>query len=1282
MVRRVLLGLALLCLFLRSEAATSGSLRGQVLDPAGAPLAGVTLTARSPGGGVEERAAVSGPDGRFSIPALPASPDYALKASLDGYATLVIPDLAVRPGQVTTITVQLTPASGLRERVQVKARAPAVTLDETGSTTRFTSESLDALPILGRNYQDVLALSPGVTDVKGDGNPNVHGARQTDLGTLVDGINTTDPLTGKIGMQLNIEALQEIEVKTSGAGADFGRAQGGFANVLTKSGGNRLEGTVKFYWRGSALDGDGAGADDPRLHGGVGDVQLRQLRFNDYMPFLSVSGPILKDRAWYFVSVESIQRQDPVNALSQSFVTTTRERRAFVKGTWQATPNTRLALTYNDDPAQQLNQGLNSLTQTESGYTIKSGGPMTTLRATTVLGPKVVLESAASFLDQHPEILPNLGADNNGNGVAFVDRNHDGLFEASERDAGEDYDGDGVFDVLEDTLVNNGRLDAKEVKFCTDANGVTGPAASLVCAGPVTVVLVDEDGFRPPWVSNQFYHPPGDGDRHLTPPRACEGNLREDVDCDGHLDNINEDTNHNGILDPGEDIDGDGRLDLGTEDRNHNGRLDDTPRPASFYPYGELRPTPADRNYQLNLRTGATTGPYYDTRRDDRSRVTLRQDLTVFVPDFLGSHDLKTGYLMERERFQRDTLELPVTALNDPGWNTGTAIDQAEHPDIHYDCDPYKQACLDPGVGRITAILPIAPATREGATGWSLGTYVQDTYKPRPNLSIGLGVRLDREVIGSSGFTAFDPVSEGARSGRLRALGGLEAGRSDLVFGNGDGVVSLGVGGDPILSDSLGTASDLRQIPATLQMQAIRILFHPQTDVVFNSPALSHLFPGLFNGSTIDPASVRSLGLPVQEPEWFTITNTNLAPRLSVSWDPAGTGRTKLFATWGRYYDRLFLSTVTGEQGLQTVERYYIYDRYGVAPQGSQVPGQPPGLSVPDHGFGSLLSSSPPSVTQVARNLKTPHSDELTAGFEREIAPETVLSVRYIRRQYADQLQDIDVNHQVRVDPATGRLSDAFGLVGSALDILGDPTIVVRLPDGRPDLFINNFFYNQVLRVGNYNHAFYHGVELDLRRRLSRRWQMDASYTYSRAMGQAEDFQSRLGNDPSTVESEFGPLDYDQRHVVKLNGSVYLPHDWQLGVASVWASGLPFSVVSRFFSHDNADYQQFRTRYGYTVFTSTGTDFVTLGRNSERNNPTLDIDLTARRHFVVGKTTWTALFEVFNLLNSDDLWIHSVEPSRTSGFDVSTLSLLNSPTELDATRRFGRRFQVGFQLQF
>jgi hypothetical protein len=1272
-IRRALLAIAVCFLGPGTVLAqNSGGIRGRVVDAAGQALAGVSLSVSSRTLQVDEPIGRSDAQGRFQAIALDPAVDYLVKASLAGYATVAAPDVVVRAAQMTTVTIALPPESSVREHVKVTGKASPVDLEERGLTTHLSSEFIDNLPILGRNYQEVLTLSPGVSDVDGDGNPNIHGARDTDVGTFVDGINTTDPLTGKVGAQLNIESIQEIEVKTAGASAEFGRAQGGFANILTKSGGNDFEGAFKFFWRGSALDGDGAGQDPAELHGGIGEIGLRDLTFNDYLPFLSLSGPIVKDKAWYFATIEYIQKEEPVNAVTQAFVTGLHEQRAFVKGSLQATANSRLVLTLNDDPQEFTNQGLNSLTRIESGYTLKQGGPLVTLRDTTVMGPSAALETAVSYFDSRPGLEPNLPLDNNHDGILTYDRNGDGFRDARERDAGEDYDGDGRFDVWEDTLVTNGQLDANEVTYCF-IEGFWRISPPARCRFP-TLFYLDEDGFRPDPASPQQI--PGDGDRRLTPPGGCEGIDREDKDCDAHLDFINEDRNHNGVLDSGEDLDGDHHLDDGTEDRNSNRRLDDTPYPESLYPYGRLAPTRGDRDFSIDMRQGVIDGPYYQAYEDQRERLTLRQDLSVFVAEGAGTHDIKGGYLVEKEQFDRDAEGHPISAVNDPGWRTGIQLDHFLHPEIHYDCNPYVDPCLDPGLGRLTAILPTTIEADQGAESLSGGVYVQDTWKPVPTVSVSLGLRFDREAATTSGYSYFTPDAERDHLDRLQALAGNEVGKDDLVGGNNDGIASFGLPSDPLYNIA---PANFAPILNSLQSAANASLTLHRDSTQFSLAQLRAFFPDLIKDGAIDPVAAAAYNIHVQTPEDFRITNNNLSPRLGASWDPGGAGRTKIFGAWGRYYDRLFLNTVVGEQGIETIQRYYVLDRDGE----DVIPEPGTGVvvgSVANHHYGTRISASPPTVTQVNRNLKTPYCDEWILGFEREIAPETALSVRAVQRRYRDQLQDIDVNHETRLDPVTHELSDRFGQ-STNIGTADDPNLVT-VPDGKPDLFVRNPFFNQVLRVGNTNTSSYGAFEVELRRRLARRWQMQGSYTYSRAQGAAEDFQSRLGNDPSTVESEYGYLDFDQRHVVKLNAGFYLPGDWQIGFATQWASGLPYSIVSRFFALDNVGYQQFRTRYGFTEAVDGKLEFQTVARNSERNDSTLNIDTSARKNFVWGRTTWAVSLEVFNLLNSDDLRVYSYEPSRTNGFDAGSATLIATPLQLDAERRFGRRFQIGFQFSF
>jgi len=1228
------LALMLLCWTLAFEAAAqnTGALRGVVADQGGAPLPGVTVTVEAPDLGAGGRGAVTDQAGQFQIAALAAGADYTLRFKLSGFASVVLSPTEVRAGQATSLKIVLPPEDQLRERVEVRATPPVVSLAETTTQTRFTSEFVDALPIFGRDYQDVLVLAPGVNDIDGDGNPNIHGARDTDVGTLVDGVSTTDPLTGKVGAQLNIDSIQEIEVKTSGATAEFGRAQGGFANILTKTGGNAFEGTFKFFWRGSALDGDGAGSDDPALHGNVGEQGLRDLDFNDFLPFLSMGGPFVRDRAWYYLALEYISKDEPINALNTAFVAGIREFRGFGKATWQVSPAHRMSLSLNYDPQEYLNEGLNSFTRQESGFTQVAGGTNLTLKGVSVLSPTVVLESSLARFDSRPAIDPNLGPDTNGNGVLYFDRNQNGFGEPSERDAGEDHDSDQAFDVFEDTHIRNGRIDSWK-----EPNPVPDPQFPFV--------FFDEDV---------------DNDGRLTPSGACEGVLREDLDCDGRLDTVDEDINQNGRLDADEDLDSDRRLDRGTEDRNGNAALDDAPFPSTDYPYGRTRPEVADRDYLLDETNGVVSGPFYQDYDDRRRRLSLREDLSVFVPDFLGTHDLKGGILIESEAFDRRTTTRDITAL------------QPEEAAI---CNPDTGECDGGRPPAFVALLPTRRAVEGEASGTSGAVYVQDSFKPLPNLHLGLGLRFEREALHSEGYSFFDPRAERAAYDRLISLSGGEVGQDDLLSGNRDGVTSRGITDDPIFQGGRVAAPELAAFIDAMRFQAIRRLTRHRSDVEFTLGPLAALYPDIVQDGVINVDRLSELGVRIQEPKSISITNNNLSPRLSVSWDPWADGRTKVFATWGRYYDKLFLNTVVGEQAADPVSRYYQIDADGLTT--SFVDNAV--VQVPNHHVGSVLSKSPPTIRQVDRDLQTPFSDEMTFGFERELAPEVALSLRYIHRDYRDQLQDIDINHEIHVNPTTEELTDLVG----ALRIVrgsGGRTQLLRAADGRPDLYINNFFFNQVLRVGNENEGRYSAIEVELKRRLARRWEMQGSYAYSRAQGEAEDFQGSAGNDPSVVESEFGYLDFDQRHVVKLNGFVYLPADWQLAVVTSWASGLPYSVVSRFFAVDNVAYSQFRTRYGYTEPSTF--KFVPLPRNSERNNAVLDINLRARKNFVIGKTTAALSLEVFNLLNTDDLHIMTYEPIAGAGFDVAAGSSVSTPLQIDATRRFGRRFQIGFQIAF
>jgi len=1221
----LLTGLLVLLPLQTAYAQTTGGIRGMVLDKDGSPLPGATVIISNPTLGVQQGAQTDA-KGEFRVVPLVPGKGYSVRVQFPGMSTTTVPDVEVTPNRVTGVNVTLRPDKELQEKVRVVGTTEVVNQDSTTTQTNISSEFIDALPILGRNYQDVLTLAPGVTDVDGDGNPNIHGARDVDVNTLVDGVSTVDPATGQVGQQLNINSIQEIEVKTGGASAEFGRGQGGFVTVVTKSGGNDFEGNFRIDWRSNIFDGDGAGIDDPKLHGGLGEIGLRDLDFSTIYPQVTVSGPIVKDKAWYFVAAEYRQEETPINALTQAFVQTHEETRVLGKASWDMSTNHKLVFTATFDPQRDDNLGLDSFTAIESGFTFWTGGRSLVLRETAVFSPNVFLDTIVQDFVSSPEVKPTTDPDTNSNGILFVDRNLNGFIDATERDPGTDWDRDHFYDVFEDRD-RDGNLDLGE-----DLDG----------DGRLTQKSLNGVG------------------------GACEGASREDLDCDGRLDKIPEtDLDGDGVFELNEDRDRDGHQDMINEDRNNNNQLDDllfasgsnngiipdeNGNFGNYYPYGKQTPDGRDLDYTTNQQTLRTTGPYNVDFEGDRGRQTLRQDLTIFVPDWHGQHDLKTGYKVEREHYAQTTTQRPFVL-----------------PEL----SPPSSNQFLPTVG---VVLPAENVVDNEATSMTSAIYVQDTFKPLPNLTLNLGLRYEHETTDSFGYTPFDPSRERAIFDRVSAMYGGERGKPDDVVGNNDGIEQQGVCGDPLFGGgSTGSVCDTGAgnplaiaTLDTLKKVSVSRLTQHHTSTTLVAGNLKALFPEAIttvcqNGVCEDVVNrdlLREQGAVFQEEEDFRLTNDNLAPRIAVSWDPWADTKTKITASWGRFYDKLFLNAVIPEEGPDDITRYYRTDSDGIT-----------GSGVPNNGIGAAISKAPPSASQVDRGLQTPFTDEWSIGFERELAPEISIRLSYINRKSRLGLQDRDVNHEVRYKD-NGDFQDNIG----RLSFGGGGQLGTRVANNIPDLYSYNFFFNQIFRLGNYNTSQYEGVEVQVTKRLSRKWQMDASYTYGRAQGFAENFDSMLGDDPATAAYEYGYLDFDQRHIVRFNGTTFLPGDWTVGGILAWSSGLPYSAVTTVFDLNNFDYGQARILFGRNRATSSGEDtFTPERRNSRRNDSILGIDLQATKAFVIGRFNSKLFLAIDNVLNTDNLDIDFYVPDNPNR---------SGNLQLIAERDFGRRYSVGFQFEF
>ena len=206
----------------------------------------------------------------------------------------------------------LAPAR-LNEAVQVEAAAPLVEARRTAAAAAVAPEEIDTLPLNGRNYLDLATLAPNVsrtnlrsTDrfaetsaVPGTG-VSVSGQRNLNNSFIVDGLSANDDAADLAGTFFSEEVIREFQVITSGGGAEFGRAGSGTVSIVTRSGANRGFGSAYEFFRGDEMD-----ARNPlstRKDATTGAVEKDPLRQNQFG--LSLGGPLVKDRAFWFGNVE------------------------------------------------------------------------------------------------------------------------------------------------------------------------------------------------------------------------------------------------------------------------------------------------------------------------------------------------------------------------------------------------------------------------------------------------------------------------------------------------------------------------------------------------------------------------------------------------------------------------------------------------------------------------------------------------------------------------------------------------------------------------------------------------------------------------------------------------------------------------------------------------------------------------------------------------------------------------------------------------------------------
>ncbi len=341
----------------------AGSITGTVVDPSGSAIAGATVTARDVDRGTTWTTK-TGSAGLYEFPQVGVG-TFVLTVQAPGFSKEARNPFTVEVNQVAQINFKLQ-VGNVENTVNVVDAPPLLQTESTEVGSVLDEEAVGSLPMASRDINQLTLLVPGVVSPNifafqssqntfGTGRGYVNGAREQDNNATLDGMDINQPDNNDVAYVPSPDAIQNFNVITSNAPADFGNYIGGVIVETTKSGTNKFHGTVYEYFRNTALDANtwqdkaNAGLVIPDQTSSV--LPRPVLQWNNFGA--AIGGPIIKDKLFFFADETTEIDNTPRTANTNSVIPT-----AFLTGNLGALCTSQGA-TFNTDgvcsnPALQL----------------------------------------------------------------------------------------------------------------------------------------------------------------------------------------------------------------------------------------------------------------------------------------------------------------------------------------------------------------------------------------------------------------------------------------------------------------------------------------------------------------------------------------------------------------------------------------------------------------------------------------------------------------------------------------------------------------------------------------------------------------------------------------------------------------------------------------------------------------------------------------------------------------------------------------------------------------
>jgi hypothetical protein len=289
---------------------TTGQIRGRVLGDQGQALAAVVVTARNTETGLE-RSATTGSEGLYVIRLLPPG-IYDVRTDMIGFAQSTTAGIRVIVGQASPVNFELTTQAIELEGIEVMAERPPIDVADGGVTQFVGLEEISELPALGRDFTDFINLSGLVAPDPGEttgGQFSIAGMRASQTSLQIDGVDANNSFFGenrggsRLPFTFSLESIREFQIISSGFDVEHGSYGGGIVNVVTRGGTNEFKGSVYANYRGDALTSAPfiQDPDNPEI---TTEYQVQQFAG-------TVSGPIIRDKAFFHLSVNGQRRREP-----------------------------------------------------------------------------------------------------------------------------------------------------------------------------------------------------------------------------------------------------------------------------------------------------------------------------------------------------------------------------------------------------------------------------------------------------------------------------------------------------------------------------------------------------------------------------------------------------------------------------------------------------------------------------------------------------------------------------------------------------------------------------------------------------------------------------------------------------------------------------------------------------------------------------------------------------------------------------------------------------------